>query len=217
MRAPSAIEEAAEILDVRLAGGMADDRLALGEHRRHDRVLGAHHRRLVEVHALADEACRAQVVGAVDLHLDAELGKGVDVRVEAPASDHVAAGRRHDGAPEPREQRAGEQERGADLAAEVGIELGLRDPGAVDAAPRSGRPTTASAPRSASSSTITSTSRMRGRFVSRTSSEASTVAARIGSAPFLFPDARIVPESGRPPWMTNDCMRRALSYPWPWT
>ena len=46
-----------------------------------------------------------------------------------------------------------------------------------------------------------------------TSSEASTVAARIGSAPFLFPDARIVPESGRPPWMTNDCMRRALSYP----
>ena len=29
----------------------------------------------------------------------------------------------------------------------------------------------------------------------------------------LVPDARIVPESGRPPWMTNDCMRRALSYP----
>ena len=50
---------------------------------------------------------------------------------------------------------------------------------------------------------------------SRTSSEASTVAARIGSAPFLFPDARIVPESGRPPWMTNDCMRRAAIVPGP--
>ena len=71
----------------------------------------------------------------------------------------------------------------------------------------------ASAPRSTSSSTIISTSRMRGTFESTTSSEASTVAARIGRAPFLFPDARIVPESGRPPWMTNDCMRRALSYP----
>ena len=98
----------------------------------HDRVLGAHHRRLVEVHALADEARRAQVVGAVDLHLDAELGEGVDVRVEPPAPDHVPARRRHDGAPEAREQRPGEQERRADLAAEVGVELGLRDPGAVD-------------------------------------------------------------------------------------
>ena len=126
-------EEAAEILDMRLAGGVADDRLALREHRRHDRVLGSHHRRLVEVHPLADEPGRAQVVGAVDLHLDAELGEGVDVRVEAPAPDHVAARRRHDGAAEAGEQRPGEQERGADLAAEVGVELGLRDAGAVDA------------------------------------------------------------------------------------
>ena len=42
-------------------------------------------------------------------------------------------GRRHDGAAEARQQRPGEQERRANLAAEVGIELGLRDPGAVDA------------------------------------------------------------------------------------
>ena len=51
-------EEAAEILDVRLARGMADDRLALREHGRHDRVLGRHHRRLVEVQPLPDEAAR---------------------------------------------------------------------------------------------------------------------------------------------------------------
>ena len=75
----------------------------------------------------------AKVVGAVDLHLDAELGEGVDVGVEPPAADHVAARRRHDGPAEARQQRAGEQEGGADLAAEVGVELGLRDAGAVDA------------------------------------------------------------------------------------
>src|SRR5207247_10939267 len=34
-------EEAAEILDVRLARGVADHGLAAGRHRRHDRVLGA--------------------------------------------------------------------------------------------------------------------------------------------------------------------------------
>ena len=44
-----------------------------------------------------------------------------------------------------------------------------------------------SAPRSSSSSTIVSTSRIRGTFASVTGSPASSVAARIGSAPFLFP------------------------------
>ncbi len=91
---------------MRLAGGVADDRLALGEHGGHDRVLGRHHRGLVEVEARADEALRTQVVGAVQLQLDAELGERVDVGVEAPPADHVATGRRHDGAAESRE-RAG--------------------------------------------------------------------------------------------------------------
>ena len=47
--------------------------------------------------------------------LRAHRAERVEVRVEAPATDHVAAGRRHHGAAEAREQRAGEQERGADL------------------------------------------------------------------------------------------------------
>ena len=126
-------EEPAEILDMRLARGMADDRLALGEHGRHDRVLGPHHGCLVEVHARADEPFGPEVVGAVDLHLDAELGERVDVGVEAPPADHVTAGRGNDGPAEACQQRTGEQERGADLAAEVGVELGLRDAGAVHA------------------------------------------------------------------------------------
>ena len=64
----------------------------------------------------------------------------------------------------------------------------------------------ASAPMSTSSSTIVCTSRIRGTFVSCTGSDASTVAARIGSAPFLFPAARTVPLSGRPPSITKACI-----------
>src|SRR5487761_1433782 len=61
----------------------------------------------------------------------------------------------------------------------------------------------ASAPRSPRSSIIVSTSRMRGTFVSATGSPVSRVAARIGSAPFLFPATRIDPLSGRAPSITK--------------
>ena len=126
-------EKPAEILDVGLAGGVADDRLPLREDGGHDRVLRPHHRGLVEVQACSDQPLGPEVVGAVEVELDAELGERVDVGVEPPAADHVAAGRRHDGPAVPREQRAGEQKRGANLPAEVGVELGLRHARAVDA------------------------------------------------------------------------------------
>src|SRR5262245_10370601 len=61
-----------------------------------------------------------------------------------------------------------------------------------------------SAPRSESSSSIVSTSRMRGTFVRVTGSSVSRQPARISRAPFLFPAARTCPESGRPPSITND-------------
>ena len=54
------------------------------------------------------------------------------------------------------------------------------------------------------SSTIVSTSRMRGTLRSTTGSALSTHAARIGSAPFLFPEARMEPFSERAPSMTKD-------------
>src|SRR5919205_3881920 len=69
----------------------------------------------------------------------------------------------------------------------------------------------ASAPRSAISSTIVSTSRIRGTFRSTTGSGLRTQAARIGSAPFLFPAARIVPLSDRAPSMTNDSARASVT------
>src|SRR5689334_12687187 len=65
----------------------------------------------------------------------------------------------------------------------------------------------ASAPRSPSSSSIVSTSRMRGTFLSVTGSSVSRHAARIGSAPFLFPATRMVPPSGRLPSITKASAR----------
>ena len=64
-----------------------------------------------------------------------------------------------------------------------------------------------SAPTSASSATIVSTSRIRGTFESVTGSLASRVAARIGSAPFLFPAAETRPPRGVPPSMTKLSIR----------
>ena len=125
-------EKAAEILDVRLARGVADHGLALGERCRHDRVLGSHDRGLVQVDALAAKTGRLHLVRAVQLDLDAELLKGVDVRIEPAAPDHVAAGGRHRHPPEAGQERAGEQERRTDLPAEIGVEIGLDDPARID-------------------------------------------------------------------------------------
>ena len=125
-------EEPAEVLDVGLARGMADHGLALGKRRRHDRVLGPHDRGLVEVDALAAKTVRLHLVRAVQLDVDAELLKRMDVRIEPPAPDHVASGRWHRHAPEAGEQRAGQQERRPDLAAEIGVEIGLVDAARID-------------------------------------------------------------------------------------
>src|SRR6478735_8560788 len=65
----------------------------------------------------------------------------------------------------------------------------------------------ASTPSPRRTRSIASTSRMRGTLRTRTSSEVSTEAARIGRAPFLFPAGTIVPLSGTPPSMTNFSMR----------
>ena len=125
-------EEAAEVLNVRLARRVRDRRPAGRERRGHDRVLGRHDRRLVEVDARAAQLA-LEVVAAVHANLGAELGQRVDVRVEPAAADHVAAGRRHLGAAEARQQRAGEQERRADAARELLVHLVGGEVGGLDA------------------------------------------------------------------------------------
>ena len=126
-------EEAAEVLHVRLAGRVHQGGLALGERGGHDGVLGAHHARLVEKDVLADELVGAKLEPAPDRDLGAELLERVDVGVERPAADEVAAGRREQDVAVAREQRAGEQERAADAVGELLVDLGLRDAGGLDA------------------------------------------------------------------------------------
>ena len=105
---------------------------------------------------------------AVDRDVGSERRKRVHVRVESPAADHVAAGRWHDDAPEARQQRAGEQERSANLARELGVEVGLARPPRHPRGRRSGRSTRR---------------RRRGRREARPSSRRRGCAGRSRAAP----------------------------------
>ena len=120
-------EEAAEVLDVRLAGGVADHGLARRERGRHDRVLGCHHARLVEEDVLPPQAVGSELETRADIDVGAELLQGMDVRVEAPPPDHVAARRRDARPAEARKQRPGEQERRTDSGRELRVDLVRRD------------------------------------------------------------------------------------------
>ena len=123
------VEHAREVLHVRLGGGVADDGRALGQRGGHQRVLRAHDRRLVHEEVGGDAGrrwARAADV-AVVLDLGAERAERVEVRIEPAAADHVAAGRRHHGGAEARQQRAGDEERRADALGEVRIDVGAVD------------------------------------------------------------------------------------------
>ena len=66
-----------------------------------------------------------ELVDPVDVHVGAERGERVDVCVETAPPDDVASRRRHGDAAEAREERPGEEEGRANLARELGIEIGL--------------------------------------------------------------------------------------------
>src|SRR6266571_305184 len=126
------LEETAEILDVRLTGGVADHGLAGRERGRHDSVLGRHDARFVEEDVLAVQRAAAQLVAAADLDLRAQLGEGVDVRVEPAPADHVPAGRRRAHAPHAGKQWTDQEERCTHPAAQLLVELGLDDRGGMN-------------------------------------------------------------------------------------
>ena len=200
-------EHAREILDVRLAGGVADHGRARRQRGRHQRVLGGHHRGLVHEHVgRAQPARRGQHDVAVAVDVGAHRAEGVEVRIQAAATDHVAAGRRHHRAAEAREQRAGEQERRADQLGQLGVDLDLVDRRRRTARPRWARATARATPIASRISSIASTSRMRGTLRDDHLLVGEHAAARIGSAPFLLPAGTIVPDSGAPPSMTNFSM-----------
>ena len=191
---------------MRLARGVADDRLALGEDGGHDRVLGAHHATPRRGRAACRAARSAAGVAAVQLDLDAELlrTRGCACRAAGgrsrrrPAAGSTARPNRASSGPASRNDAR--IWRASSWSSSRLRELRRVDAHLVRARPVASAPTSRAARPS---------SRRRGsaaRSSSVTGSVDSTAAARIGSAPFLFPAARIRPESGRPPSMTNDSL-----------
>src|SRR5918995_2035698 len=124
MKLPTSMWSAA-IRYVRLARGIRDRRPPRGQRRGHDRVLRRHDRGLVEVDVPAGEPVGAQLVVLFDRDPGSELDERVDVRVEPPTPDHVAARRRHHCPPGTRQQRPGEKERCSDPARELSVQLHL--------------------------------------------------------------------------------------------
>ena len=202
-------EHAREVLHVRLGGGVADDRRAGRQRGRHQRVLGAHHGRLVH-----EEVARLQ----------AAVGRGAGGCRGRARPARRARGRRR-GA-----DRAGggrsRRRRAAAAAPSRSGRAAARRPARRRGSARPGRrrrrscgsrrpagaivlPSRRSTftPRFSSSASSASVSRIRGTLCSTTGSAVSRHAARSGRAAFLFPAGTTVPDSGTPPSMTNFSMR----------
>ena len=131
--APSATRKPAEVLHVRLAGGVAQDGVAGGGDGGHERVLGARHAGLVEEDVGAAEPRGGERDAVVERVRGAEALEREEMRVEAAAADHVAARRGELDVPAPREQRRREQDRRADARAQRRVERRRADGFRVDA------------------------------------------------------------------------------------
>ena len=125
---------------MRLGGGVPQVGAPLRRHGGHQGVLGPRDARLVEEDVGADELLPLEAVVAAHLEARAQLFECEEVRIHPAAADDVATGRRQRDLSEAREQRAGEQDRRADLRAEARVEC-LRarrawiDPEVVGAGP----------------------------------------------------------------------------------
>ncbi len=117
-------QEMREILHMRLGGGVAQISGAARGDGCDQRVLGCGHAGLVEEDVGALEARGAEFQAMRRGDRGAELLEGEEMRVEAPAADHVAAGRRQRYFAAAGEQGTREQDRGADARAQFGVEIG---------------------------------------------------------------------------------------------
>ena len=117
-------EEPAEVLHVGLARRVADGGSPFREDRRHQGVLRAGDRGLVEEDIGADELVGDEAEGPIDLDAGPQLLEGEDVRVDAPPADDIPSRRRQLDLAEAREQGAGEKDGGPDLARLLGRHVG---------------------------------------------------------------------------------------------
>src|SRR5215217_2768340 len=130
---PQADQEPAQVLDVGLAGGVADDRGPIGQHGGHDGILGGRDRRLVEEHRRPPEPPHLQLQGPVEAGMDPQAAEGQQVGVEPPPADHVPAGRGQQAVAGPGDQRRRQQHRGPDAGAQGRVEGGPAQAAGVDA------------------------------------------------------------------------------------
>ena len=172
----------------------------LAGHGGHQGVLGAGDAGLVEEDVGADQApWPRRCSRSPTLHFGAQVLEGQEVGVHPAAPDDVAAGRRQGDAAEAGEHagrragwRRGSGRRAGDRAAWPGRPW-CRSRTAL------GPTHSTVAPRCARSSSMLSTSLMRGTFSSSQGPSARSVAARMGRAAFLLPAGRMVPLRARPP------------------
>ena len=91
-------QQVAEVDDLGLARGVEQLRFALGEHRRHHRILGRsdRHHREAEVAAGQPALGRARLhIAGGELDLRAHAFERLQVQVDRPVADRAAAGQRH--------------------------------------------------------------------------------------------------------------------------
>jgi hypothetical protein len=107
---------------VGLGRGVAEHGPALGGHRGHEGVLGTGDAGLVQENIRAGQVPGLDLVAIAHQDPGAQRLEHQEVGVHPPAADDVTPGWREDRFPEPRDQRGGEQNRGANLGAERRIE-----------------------------------------------------------------------------------------------
>ncbi len=114
------VQQMAKILDVRLRCRVAQHGRPVGEHRRHDRVLGAGDARLIE-EDLGAPQFPAQHELVTQLDFGTQLLQRIEMRIEAATTDHVATRWWEAKLLGAREQRSSQQDGGADPRGELGL------------------------------------------------------------------------------------------------
>jgi hypothetical protein len=167
-----------QVGDLRLLGGVLEHRLALGQGRRHQQVLGAgdgdhvgRDPRTLQPRGAGDD------VAVLDRDVGAERLQALDVLVDRPGADGAAARQRHPRLAEAGDQRPEHQDRGAHRLHQVVGRLLARHLLASSETVASASPDcSAATPIWRSSFSIVATSCRRGTFESSTGSAVSSAA-----------------------------------------
>ena len=189
IRAPSAIEEMAQVDDLRLDGRAADDRRAPGQHGGAQDVGRAGHRGAAgpdrSIVAPISRRARGHDVAVLQPQVGPQGGQALQVQIDRPVADVAAAGQRHDGPAAPGQQRPQHAEAGPhpphqSYPARTGARIDRLQAAARRRASTSLARPDVRAPRPGSARRLS-----RGTPSSRTGSSARIAAAMIGSAAFF--------------------------------